>query len=1193
MAMLIKRIEIQGFKSFGDRTKILFHPGITAIVGPNGTGKSNIIDSTLWALGGQRNKAVRGDNIGDIIFNGNVNRAPLGMADVTLTLGETDRDEELVISHRVFRSGESEYRLNGKTVRLKDIQDALWKRNVAEREYYVIEQGAIGQFVTSKPMEKRTLLEEAAGTAFYKDKRKQAESKLETSEQNLVRLEDIVAEVEKAKNSLQRQASAANRYRKLREKIRELTGFHFQRRIRQVEASLEDATARFNESLQREKDLTALIQTIERELAAVRKDGWDLEQALKARQDHIYELKAQAAKTEADREKEARRVEFFDDEKRKAAAGLQEFGAEIAALDKEVAATESALEELARELAAKDAEVERAGSEGAGAKERLPELEAEIAGLRGGHIQRLAALTEDRNELLRLDKEWEFVLRQEEKHRGTLSAQRGLLTEREAKLAGDEAAREALRRGCEEREARLAALKAGAAAREAEIEALAAETASRTAAREEAAFRLQAVRALEAKERDASATPAVPGSLGILADLVEAGDAEAPLVDLFWKEEAKALLVPPGDLLAALAGGALRGSFLLVPAESLSSAPPPIAEPEVLGFLKTRVRPGAAAPAAANAFDRLPDAVLVPDLAAAVRLWERYPGHSFAALNGDVVYASGLVMAGRRGEGLVTLAREIKAAEDGLTALDLALEPLAAARRELEAAAEEAAREVERETALKIEDERRLAEADAEIAFGRAERDKTADAIEVLVRELAVQLNDKAGLNRRRESLGQKVVQAEAAEREDKGRLEAAERERAGLQEAVSRTWQATLELKAGRDLLEERLRNGRRQARDLAQRAEAARAKVRALEDEIRSCDEEQGRIRFRIDELARRIKAVEDERGLKEQELGSEEERLRGMRSAIEDKERRLARAREDLEVLKEERVRWEVGKAEAERDRINLEESCWQELKKTLMEVKLEPPAEDALDDAEVERRLEEAREDLGRFKAVNLMAEEEYQAQKERFDFLNQQRNDLRQSIDTTQEAIRKIDEESRAQFLAAIEAVNTNFQDIFAILFKGGTAAVKLSEPDLPLESGVEIVAQPPGKKVQNLTLLSGGEKTLTSLAFMFALFRYKPTPFCILDEIDAALDEANLARFLELMKEIKKETQFIIVTHNFKTMEVADFIYGTTMVEPNITSVYSVKLDKKGAEGAAKAAIEGRPPGGGSAGGAPPLRSAS
>ena len=269
-----------------------------------------------------------------------------------------------------------------------------------------------------------------------------------------------------------------------------------------------------------------------------------------------------------------------------------------------------------------------------------------------------------------------------------------------------------------------------------------------------------------------------------------------------------------------------------------------------------------------------------------------------------------------------------------------------------------------------------------------------------------------------------------------------------------------------------------------------------------------------------------------------------------------------REELEKRKEERVRWEIIKAEIDRDMVNLEETCWQELKKTLHEVKDERP-EVEISDAEIEDQLAQTEEDLQKYKSVNLMAEEEYLSHKERYDFLIQQRNDLRESIDSTQAAILKIDEESKSQFMAALTEINTYFQEVFTQLFKGGSAEVKLLDESQPLESGVEIIAQPPGKKVQNITLLSGGEKSLTSLSFLFALFRYKPTPFCILDEVDAALDDVNLARFLDLMKNIKSDTQFIIITHNYKTMEVADYIYGTTMAEPNITNLYSVKLEKQ------------------------------
>ena len=306
--------------------------------------------------------------------------------------------------------------------------------------------------------------------------------------------------------------------------------------------------------------------------------------------------------------------------------------------------------------------------------------------------------------------------------------------------------------------------------------------------------------------------------------------------------------------------------------------------------------------------------------------------------------------------------------------------------------------------------------------------------------------------------------------------------------------------------------------------------------------------------------------ERARQEGENATAEERLARIRKEAAAAEEALAGLRDEYERKKDERMKWEVRKAEIDRDLVNLEEACWQELKKSLAEVKTDP-ADVEPPEGDIEAALEEAQEKIQRIGAVNLMAEEEYLAQKERHDFLVQQRTDLRDSIAQTKEAIRQIDEESRSRFLTALADVNRYFQELFVALFKGGAAEVKLLDENDPLESGIEVVAQPPGKKVQNMGLLSGGEKSLTSLAFLFALFRYKPTPFCILDEVDAALDETNLLRFLDLMKAIKSDTQFIIITHNYRTMEVADYIYGTTMEEPNVTKVFSMKLEKRGEAG--------------------------
>ena len=340
--MIIKRLELQGFKTFPERTKLVFNPGITIIIGPNGTGKSNIVEAIQWVLGGQRVKTVRGEKTEDAIFNGTLNRTAMGMADVTLVLQNSE--EEMQINHRVFRSGESEYRLDGKAVRLRDIQDELWKKAISENKYFVIEQGAIGTFVTSKPTEKRALIEEAAGTAYYKDKKRLAENKLADSEQNLVRLEDIIAEVAKARNSLARQAGAAERYRALREEVRALTAGHFRFREEQLLAGQRDLQAKGEESLAAEHESADQLAEAEKSVQTLRREAWDLERSLKDGRENLFSLRSQIARAESEREREVRRTEFFEEKRRKAAADTDELLADLLQIERGLVQAEEDLE---------------------------------------------------------------------------------------------------------------------------------------------------------------------------------------------------------------------------------------------------------------------------------------------------------------------------------------------------------------------------------------------------------------------------------------------------------------------------------------------------------------------------------------------------------------------------------------------------------------------------------------------------------------------------------------------------------------------------------------------------------------------------------------------------------------------------------------------------------------------------------
>jgi chromosome segregation protein len=1157
--MLIKRLELQGFKTFPDRTKILFNPGITIIIGPNGTGKSNIVEAIQWVLGGHRVRSVRGETIDDAVFTGTALRPALGMADVSLVL--ENGEEEMVINHRVFRTGESEYRLDGKVVRLKDIQDELWKKSISENKYFVIEQGAIGNFVTSRPIEKRALIEEAAGTAYYKDKKRQAEHKLEDTEQNLVRLEDIIAEVAKARNSLARQAGAAERYRKVRERIRELTSLHFKQKSAQLEEGRREVQARHEEALARERELAARLAAEERTVGQTRKDAWDLEQALKEGTENLFALRSQIARLEAERERETKRVEFFAERRAKAAADGDELLAELLALDRDLGRGREEREAFAAALSEKERQAEALDRSRAETEGRIASGTEKVAALRADGFEKLAELTSARNEAAKIEKELEIIRRQEDKLRVRKAESRARLEDAEKRRAGEIRRKAAVEGEIADKRTRLEALEADLGAADAAIADLEGTIRKLKERRDADTYHLQALQKLVAKERAGEPGPKAEGTLGLFADLVESDPADALLIDVFWKDEARAAVITPEDFLENLDRGEMKGLFLL------ASEPGPggpkaaaLTEPGILGTLRARLRPN---DRIAGRMPALADAAIVSDIRAALRLWRRYPHLNFVTLGGDVLFATGFLKLGIREEGLFTLHQEIRNLEQAIARQDGEIAPLAERLEGLRQRKDRLEDDVSTTTVVLAGLEKDLVQAERDLSLAQAEGEKLANDLALFGHELEVMAVDLAGFVRKGEAQSSLLAGLEIQMNELRERAEAEERELAGHQEKSGREATASLELRAAAEVLRTKLESLDNFLGALGQRKQAAQAKAEALATEVGTSREDEERLRGLIADLGARAAELEIQKTGRDRSLHESETRLASLRSELARAEESLAAVRAEHERQKDERMTREVRKAEIDRDLVNLEESCWQELRRTLAEVRAEA-AEPIPTGRDVEAELEEAREDLAKFKAVNLMAEEEYREAKARYEFLVRERDDLRASIAQTKEAIQKIDAESRDRFLSALAEINTFFQDLFETLFKGGSAEVRLTDEADPLESGIDVIAQPPGKKVGNMGLLSGGEKSLTSLAFLFALFRYKPTPFCILDEADAALDEVNLARFLDLMKKIKNDTQFIIITHNYKTMEVADYIYGTTMDEPNVTRIFSMKLERKG-----------------------------
>jgi len=1154
--MIIKKLELQGFKSFPDKRKLIFHPGITAIIGPNGTGKSNIVDALLWVLRGGRLKALRGDRSGDVIFNGNNKKAPLGMADVNLFLASDEK--EMKINHRVFRSGESEYRMDGKRVRLKDIQDALWKKSIGETNYFVIEQGSIGAFLSSKPMEKRSLLEEAAGTAYYKEKKRQAENKLENTEQNLLRLEDIINEVSKGKNSLQRQARAAKRYRELREETRELTLLLYRIKLHELQKEHKELIQNYQHYLSEEKTFVNRLKAEEKELAEIRKKVWTSEKNLNEDKENLYSLKSQVSNLKSEQDRESKRIDYFEERKNKSKQEYKELQEELQILIKNKGDGEKNLQNYQKQLKQKQDRLGEAQKTNQIYLEQLNEKDEKIEELRDQYYQKISSHTEIKNSEAKLDKEIELIAKQENKIESEFQSENNHFSriKKEAEKHKEQIihTEKAIKKNTK-------VLKDQQNSYEKEFQSihqLENQIAELEKRKSENSHHLKALQKLKQKEQNSQHSEEIKNSFPLLADVIDADEDKARLIDIFYKQEAKSLLLKPEDFIEQLSKGRLKGNFLLLhPEQKIQNDKEIQNQSQVLGFLKKHIKP-----VIKNSLSLLPEAVIVKNLKDAVNLWVRFPDYNYISLQGNVLLSSGLIKSGEKKEGLFALTREIKAVSQKIKKTDLQIKPLLSRLREHEQIKEELSETIKQAEARISEEKQNHEALKKDLSYAQEQKETIKSRIELIKDEKKNLIDEKTEMIKEKNQMSSKVKNIDDEIKSLKRTIKQEQESHESLQSKKEQENKDYFEIKTQIDVLSEKTHNIKNKNKETEQRINTVNKKLMNLEQDIHESDKEKELLDKKIIDIKKELKKLEQTKIEKEDLLTKEEEKLHETQKQLSTKEEKIQAIRNNFEQAKEKRIKWEIKKAEKERDLINCEESCWQELKKTPEEVKKETsfPKRTKKD---IEKSLSENKEKIEKIGSVNLMAEEEYNAQKKRYDFLSGQRTDLHESIQSTQKAIKKIDHESKSQFLSALIEVNKNFQDVFSTLFMGGNAQIKLSDEDTPLESGLEIIAQPPGKKVKNLSLLSGGEKTLTSLAFFFALFRYKPAPFCILDEVDASLDETNLDRFLNLMREIKNQTQFIIITHNFKTMEVADYIYGTAMTEPNITDMYSVRLKGK------------------------------
>jgi chromosome segregation protein len=1165
--MKLRSLRVHGFKSFADATDIQFHEGITAIVGPNGCGKSNISDAIRWVLGEQRPTAIRGSKMEEAIFQGSVNRRPVNRGSVTMVVSNEDGSlpvpfEEVEIGRHVYRDGGSDYSINRSVVRLKDVVDLVRDTGLGANAYSVIENRMIDALLSDRAEERRGLFEEAAGIGKYKDRRKAATRRLENAEMDLQRLEDVIAEVETKVRSLARQKGKAERYLELRA-----------------------------------RRLTVEVAVVSHQLEALGSRQQEVEAALAGEQQtgegRVAEVRAAEARYEALRIEEAQ----AEKERAASAAALESVRADLARWERDLAVAGERASHAARRL-------EQIGEERRSAKERGEAQAAEAETLAADQSTLEAELVRRRGEV-------ETAERRGGEVRGRLGEARHALDaletrERElarhaAQLEGDadasgaqatELARRLDRLAAEVESAalvlsdletqgdlfssRLEVLEQGVqgAEREVEVCSRALEQARRVLesaladelqASEKASTLSAKCAALESMERDqeglepvAKAALATSGVVGVLASFVEAGSELGGAVESYLGPLASALVVRDADVARRLhawfqdewRGG---GGLTLLP---LDRAPAERGR----GSLLQAVRPvGEGAPWVEALLDGV-------ELVAGEAVLEKGNGErARISTSGFSADARGVVRVGN---------------PSGATGLLERRDRLRGLKAEAEAAAL-AARAARGERDLAQE---RVRKAEAVLDEARAKLREAEDAQRRARAEMAEQVDRRDRMGRHREELARQLEGTRAARsralerarnaRQERGTLEAEDQAvREGRQaargalERVQEEWEGirteharlTVELarqEAEMTRLVERLEAARQGAREAGARLESLEVEEKKLGEELESARALRAEGEAATAELFQR-RTAEDE-ALRERDRVLEE-----VRESLRGAERKAREARQAERDASDLMHRLELERQETrgriERIRERLEGEWGRSLEALLGEAE---PLAGPFDPSALEEELRSIVGQIERILPVNMLAVEEHAEESQRLKFLKEQHADLIEARDDLRAAIRRINQTATELFLDTFQKIRANFREVHLRLFEGGEADIWLAEEEDPLESPIEIHASPHGKKTQRIDLLSGGERALTALSLLFGIYLVKPSPFCVLDEVDAPLDENNIGRFIRLLDEFKRQTQFVVITHNPRTIESADWIYGVTMEEPGVSTVVGVRLEQ-------------------------------
>jgi chromosome segregation protein len=1260
----LRKVELLGFKSFCDKTPITFSGmGITCIVGPNGCGKSNVVDAISWVLGEQSHKMLRAERMSDCIFNGTTKRPALGLAEVTLTLidpelseaaakvldgpaetdsgasvgtprpldysalqvdaegasssdretiaeptddptvqGERERGKsfrnrrgekphiqakpgELVVGRRLYRSGQSEYLINGRVARLRDVQELFMGVGLGPDSYAIIEQGRIGQILNSKPMDRRAIIEEAAGITMYKTKRRLAEAKLEASKINLARVNDILVEVEKQLASLRRQASKARRYAEIREQMRGLL-----RIVLASKAQHLDIEAARLETLLREMDSAECRQA--QEVHELEADQERLTARTYSLDGEIRQAQNMLGQTALDLDRAENRITFnreqlaqIDSRAARLAGEIEQVKRQSAELEAKMAAQQEMVASLRQQTAQLETALRETIENVTAATLGQELLEARMAGLHQLTARLVEQAAREQAESLQAEESAVRHAAAEEQRRAGLACIESECTELAARVEAAGSVFQASSRLAQDHAARVRESQASLAglrhchqetARQLERtrESLSGARAHQVSIQQilnEHAYTADAVQKLFSANGEGLSRGF--RAAGLLADYAEVEEQHEAAIEQFLRDELEYVVVESFDharagicLLRDEMGG--RATFFVDSLNQLNlDRATPGEEPLPEGaiarldcLVEFREPLG---PAAKLFISKLRAAYLVETPANAEHLAAENPRSYFLTPEGTC-YHGRTVSGGRQGEaGPLALKRELRHHESDVVRLEAVAQQEQAELSRLASEIIRCEAELAAAGAAHMEAEKSVVSATYQRDQASAELRRSSDRlsaergeIETLCREAQFSRDRAAEARRKFEEAVRSRAAAEGESAESTAKLCLLRQDFQGLQDRVAARRE---ELAA----MSERLSSSEAGAVRMHDEIMQARDRIARMSQQHEGFQQETTALETSCEQLGAQVKDLRREKARLDESKASLEAEWEQARERAGRLEESLRGKRQLLEETRSETSQRQIEKARNDADRDYLRQTCVAELNAQPEELLATNESQMVVGEELIaaEANYNEMKARIEAMGPVNMMALEEYRECEERDQFLRREHSDLIESIQNTELTINELDQVSRRKFEEAFFVINSQFAGAFTTLFGGGHGEMRLSEPDSSGEAGIDIVAQPPGKKLQNILLLSGGEKALTALALLIAVFKYQPSPFCILDEVDAPLDEANVGRFTKMLADMCGQTQFIVVTHNRKTMEMGSVLYGVTMQEPGVSKLVSVKWE--------------------------------